>query len=212
MGLEYKASSAVLAALLLCAGPAQGDQDVEKAGNLHFGDPAPKATERMRNIDGRALSISDTQGPKGTLVLFSCNACPWVKAWEDRIAAIGNAYRKRGIGVIAINANDPEVVPEDGYKQMVERAQEKGLEFPYVVDASSDVAAAFGATRTPEAFLFDGEGRLIYHGAIDDNARNPDQVEDHYLKDALDALIAGESIQRRSTKALGCSIKFRRKS
>ena len=211
MGHKYTVVSAGLAALLLCGGPAHGGQDVEKAWNLHFGDPAPKATEKMTNTDGRALSISDAKGPKGTLVLFSCNACPWVKAWEDRISAIWNAYRKRGIGVIAINANDPEVVPEDGYEQMVERAQERGFEFPYVVDASSDVATAFGATRTPETFLFDGEGRLVYHGAIDDNARNPDQVEGRYLKDALDALIAGESIRPRSTKALGCGIKFRRK-
>ena len=211
MGLKHTVVPAVLAVLLLSRGPAQAGQDVEKAGNLHFGDPAPKATEKMTNIDGRALSISDAKGSKGTLVLFSCNACPWVKAWEDRIAAIGNTYRKRGIGVIAINANDPEVVPDDGYEQMVQRAQERGFEFPYVVDASSDVAAAFGATRTPEAFLFDGGGRLVYHGAIDDNARNPEGVEDRYLTDALDALIAGESVRQRSTKALGCSIKFRRK-
>ena len=142
--------------------------------------------------------------------MFSCNHCPWVIAWEDRIAEIGNAYQKKGFGVIVINPNDPGVKGEDSYEEMVQRAKEKGFEFPYVVDATSDVARAFGATRTPEVFLFDTAGKLVYHGAIDDNARNPEAIEKHYLKDALNALVAGKAIPTAQTKALGCTIKWRK--
>jgi peroxiredoxin len=176
---------------------------------LGIGDAIPSADVKMKNVDGRELSIADVEGPHGTLIIFSCNACPWVKAWEQRIAAIGNTYGGRGIGVIAINSNDPEQVPEDRFEVMQERAEQRGFAFPYVVDSTSDVARAFGATHTPEAYLFDAAGRLVYHGAIDDNARHPDEVTRHYLRDALDALLAGEAIAPAETKALGCSIKFR---
>ncbi|HEX9638294.1 MAG TPA: thioredoxin family protein [Acidobacteriota bacterium] len=176
---------------------------------LALGAAAPKTEVKMKNIDGRELSIADAAGEKGTLVMFSCNACPWVKAWEDRIAALGNRYQKKGVGVIVINPNDPEVQAEDSYAVMQERAKQRGFEFPYVVDATSDVARAFGATRTPEAFLFDAAGKLIYHGAIDDNAKQPDQVEEPYLKNALEALIGGQAIAVRETKSIGCTIKFR---
>lgn len=176
---------------------------------LPLGEPAPKATVRMKNVDGRETSIAEAAGKNGTLVIFSCNACPWVKAWEDRIASLGNAYRARGVGVIAVNSNDPGQVAEDGFEEMQRRAKERGFEFPYVVDATSEVAAAFGATRTPEVFLFDRAGRLVYHGAIDDNAKEPQKVEAHYLRDALEAVLAGRPVPMKETKALGCTIKLR---
>lgn len=179
---------------------------------LKIGDSLPMAEVKMKNIDGRELSIKDVAGEKGTLVMFSCNSCPWVKAWEDRIAEIGNTYQKKGIGVIVINPNDPSKNAEDSFEEMKKRAKKRGFEFPYVVDATSDLARAFGATRTPEAFLFDTKGKLVYHGAIDDNARHPDQVKATYLKDALDALIAGKEIPLAETKALGCTIKFRKET
>ena len=176
---------------------------------LGLGQPAPKADVKMKGVDGNQVSISETAGKNGTLVIFSCNACPWVKAWEDRIASLGNTYRAKGVGVIAINSNDPGQVPEDGYEHMQKRAKEKGFAFPYVVDSTSEVAAAFGASRTPEAFVFDRTGKLVYHGAIDDNAKEPEKVEARYLKDALEAVLAGTSVPVKQTKALGCTIKFR---
>jgi peroxiredoxin len=182
---------------------AQGQQP------LAIGSTSPKTGVKMKNVDGREFSISDVAGPKGTLVMFSCNACPWVKAWETRIAALGNTYRQKGVGIIAINSNDPKVQSEDSFEVMQKRAQERGFQFPYVVDATSDVARAFGASRTPEAFLFDASGKLVYHGAIDDNAKAPDQVESHYLKDALEAVIGGRKVAVRETKSIGCTIKFR---
>jgi hypothetical protein len=126
--------------------------------------------------------------------------------------SLGNASVKRGVGVIAINANDPTDYPEDDFSTMQSNAKKSQMEFPYVVDATSDVARAFGATRTPEAFLFDAHGKLVYHGAIDDNAHQPDQVKSRYLEDAVNALVDGKPIALAETKALGCGIKFRTKT
>jgi hypothetical protein len=176
---------------------------------LAIGSVVPMAEAKMKNVDGRELAIADVKREKGTLVLFTCNACPWVKAWESRIVEIGNTYSASGIGVIAINSNDPGKVPEDGFEVMQERARERGMKFPYVVDATSAVARAFGATRTPEAFVFDAAGKLVYHGTIDDNAKEPDKVTERYLTDALEALVAGREVALKETKALGCTIKFR---
>ena len=111
--------------------------------------------------------------------------------------------------MVAVNANDPSAAAEDGYDGMVSRAKEKGFAFPYVVDATSGVAKAFGATRTPEAFLFDKDGKLAYHGAVDDNMQDATKVEKSYLKDALDAVAGGKAVPVAETKSIGCSIKFR---
>ncbi len=182
-----------------------------QAESLNLGSSIPQATVKMKNIDGKSLSIDDIKGTKGTLVIFSCNHCPYVKAWQSRFVALGNSYQKKGIGVIAINPNDPAVYPEDSYEVMQERARDNQYQFPYVVDATSDVARAFGATHTPEAFLFDSEGRLVYHGAIDDDLQI-DKVTKQYLSDALDALIDGKPIPTPETKSVGCGIKMRAKN
>lgn len=179
------------------------------AAAIELGDPAPATTVKMKDVSGRMLSIADVQGTKGTMVMFSCNACPWVKAWETRIAELGNKAPEMGIGVIVINPNDPAKVAEDSYEVMQERAKERGFKFPYVVDDTSGVAKAFGATRTPEVFLFDAAGKLVYHGAIDDNAREPEKVEKRYLADAMQAVVAGTPVPVAASKALGCTIKWR---
>jgi hypothetical protein len=179
------------------------------AAALELGEAAPMRTVKMKNIDGSELSLADSVGPKGLLVVFTCNHCPWARAWEDRLVALGNSYQGKGIGVVAVNSNDPAEFPEDGWEQMQARAKSKGYGFPYVVDATSGVARAFGASKTPEAYLFDREGRLVYTGAIDDNARDPGAVREPYLKNALDAVVAGAPVRQPTTKALGCSIKLR---
>lgn len=176
---------------------------------LAIGDVLPASDVEMKNVDGKMVTIASVKGEKGTLVVFTCNHCPFAKAWEDRITALGNEFKAKGIGSIAINANDPKNMPADGFAAMVKRAKKLGLEFPYAVDATSDLARTYGATKTPEVFLFDGENKLVYHGAVDDNSRDPAGVESHYLKDALTALAGGEPIEMTSTKAVGCSIKLR---
>lgn len=182
---------------------------VQVAGALQLGDTMPMTTVKMKSVSGKEVTLSEVAGPKGTLVIFSCNHCPWVQAWETRMTALGNELPGKGIGVVAINSNDPAAYPGDDYADMVERARTRGFTFPYVVDSTSDVARAFGATHTPEAFLFDRAGKLVYHGAIDDNAQNAAKVEHHYLADAADALLAGKPIVAAETKSIGCSLKLR---
>jgi peroxiredoxin len=189
------------------------DTEMTAKEGIKMGDKAPMTDVKMKNATSEGMvSIDDVKGEHGTLVLFSCNHCPYVVAWEDRIASIGNAYMDKGFGVIAINSNDPETYPTDAYEPMVKRAEEKGFQFPYVVDATSDVARAYGAERTPEVFLFNADNELVYHGAIDDNSENADAVEKTYLIDALDAVMAGNDVPMAETKAIGCSIKFRKSS
>ena len=177
---------------------------------LALGSAIPMADARLKNIDGKEIAVADLAGKKGTLVVFTCNACPWAKLWESRIAAIGNAAQKRGIGVVAINSNDPGVNSEDSYGEMVKRAKKLGLKFAYAVDGTSQVAVAYGATKTPEAFLFDASGKLVYHGTIDDNAKDAKSVKQFYLRQAVDAVAAGKAVPTAETKSLGCSIKFRK--
>jgi peroxiredoxin len=194
-------------AALMAGGTAAQAQDAPTS--LAIGAPAPKADVKMASTDGRNLSITDVRGEKGTLVVFTCNHCPWAKAWQGRIVGLGNTYAKRGVGVIVVNPNDPEAFPEDAFAVMQERAKELKMAVPYVVDATSDVARAFGATHTPEAFLFDRKGKLVYHGGIDDNAKEPEKVTARWLRDALESTVAGKSVALKETKALGCSIKLR---
>lgn len=177
---------------------------------LKIGDSIPMVETKMKNVDGKSLAIQSVRGSKGTLVVFSCNACPFVKAWEDRMVGLGNEFQKKGVGVIAINSNDPKRVEEDSFDMMKKRYQEKNYEFPYVMDTTSDVARKFGASRTPEAFLFNAKNELVYHGAIDDNWENAKEVDQQFLKEALTALLAGKDIKLKKTRAVGCSIKFRK--
>jgi hypothetical protein len=127
------------------------------------------------------------------------------------MVAIGNASAKRGVGAITINSNDPASYPEDSMEVMQQHARDKGYQFPYVVDGTSDVARAFGATHTPEVFLFDKDGKLVYHGAIDDDSV-ASKVTKNFLNDALAALVEGKPISVSETKAIGCTIKYRSKT
>lgn len=197
-------------AFVLSLAPAAALAEDAAPEPLALGAAAPMSAAKLKSVDGKDVAFTDVAGKKGTLVVFTCNHCPWAKMWEQRIAAIGNAAAKKGIGMIAINANDPGAYAEDSYDQMIARAKKLGIKYPYVVDATSDVARAYGATRTPEAFLFDAAGKLVYHGAVDDNAKEPKAVKQAYLRQAVDAVVAGKSVAMAETKAMGCGIKYRK--
>ncbi len=179
-------------------------------GPIAIGDAAPMTDVKMEGVDGKSITIADVKGEKGTLVIFSCNHCPVAKAYESRIVEIGNEWKKKGFGVVVINSNDPSTEPVDGLDEMKTRAKDGGYEFPYVVDATSDVARAFGASKTPEVFLFDKELKLAYYGAVDSDQQDAKGATP-YLKNALAALADGKKIETPTTKALGCGIKFRAK-
>jgi cytochrome oxidase Cu insertion factor (SCO1/SenC/PrrC family) len=187
-------------------------QGGKAAPALALGSTMPMADAKLKNVDGKDVTLASLKGAKGTLVVFTCNACPWAKKWESRVASIGNDAVKRGFGVVAINSNDPGKNPEDGYDVMKARAKTRGMKFPYAVDGTSELARAFGANKTPEVFLFDAAGKLVYHGAIDDNADDAKAVKASYLQDAVAAVAAGKKVTNAQTKALGCTIKFRAKS
>lgn len=173
-------------------------------------DKLPELTQKLKNIDGKMLTLDEIKTEKGLLVVFSCNHCPYVKKWQDRMVDASNDAVSKGIGVVFINSNDPNQNSEDSFKNMQDLAKTKGYQFPYTVDSTSDYARKFGAEKTPEVFLFNPQGQLVYHGAIDDSL-DPKKVKTSYLKEAVNQLLSGQKIENAATKSLGCSIKLREK-
>ena len=179
------------------------------AGELEIGSTMPLKDLELADISGKNITLANAKGDAGTLVVFSCNTCPWVIRWEDRYVSLANTYAQKGIGMIAVNSNAARFGGEDSLEEMLEHAKNKGYNFPYAQDPESELASAFGATKTPHIYLFNGDDKLVYRGAIDDNAKNAKKVDEPFLANAIDALLAGNPISPQTTKALGCSIKFK---
>ncbi len=180
---------------------------VTAQAGLNIGGPLPMGDVKMKSTEGKSVSIDElSKDKKGTLVIFSCNTCPYAKAWKDRIAEIGKDALKRGLAVAVINANDSKTNKQEDLAAM----QMQLFPFPYVVDETSDVARAFGADKTPDVFLFNKDKKLVYKGAVDDNAEDAKAVKSPYLKTALNQLLAGEPVKPDVTKSVGCGIKFRK--
>lgn len=175
--------------------------------NLNTGDEAIPFT--LPGVDGREHSLSDYREKGAVAVIFSCNHCPYVRAWEDRMVQIQREYADRGAQLLAINANDAGKYPNDGFEEMEKRAAEKGFSFPYLRDGSQETARAYGAERTPEAFVFDRDRRLVYHGTIDDSYDDPSAVTRAYLREALDAALSGQRPPTTETRPVGCTIKWK---
>ncbi len=167
---------------------------------------------KLKNTDGKMISLSDYANAKGFIIVFTCNHCPYAKAYQDRIIALDKKYKPKGFPVIAINSNDSESNSEDSYENMIVRAKEKGFTFPYLRDETGDVCRKFGASRTPQVFLLEKKGSDLivkYTGAIDDNSQDPAKVTSPYLANATEALIAGSQPDPSFTKAIGCGIKLK---
>ena len=178
------------------------------AKELDLGSILPLGDIKMADISGKDVSLNDAKGKNGLLVIFSCNTCPWVIAWEDRYVELADTYKDKGVGIVAINSNETQFENVDSMEEMQAHAKEQGYNFYYTMDNGSKLASEFGATKTPHIYLFDNKDKLVYRGAIDDNARKPDKVENTYLADAIDNMLAGSAIDPTATKALGCAIKF----
>ena len=164
----------------------------------------------LKNIDGEYVSMADYPDAKGFMVIFTCNHCPYSVAYEDRIIELDKKFKPLGYPVIAINPNDPELQPQDGFEEMQFRATEKGFTFPYLIDEGQDVYPEYGANRTPHVFLLQAvEGKYIvkYVGAIDDNYQDEAAVKEKYVENAINALINGQKPEPDFTKAIGCTIK-----
>lgn len=175
--------------------------------SLKIGDPAPAFS--LPGTDGRTYSLDGLADKPVLVVVFSCNHCPYVQAYEDRLIAIQRDYVGRGVQVVAINSNDDANYPEDSFEQMMARARARGFNFVYLRDASQAVARAYGATHTPQLFVFDRARMLRYTGKIDDNWQNPQAVTRRFLQDAIDALLNGRDPVEAQTHAIGCTIKWK---
>ncbi|MCX7885660.1 MAG: thioredoxin family protein [Verrucomicrobiae bacterium] len=193
-----------LAALMVCAFGAQAA--------LKIGDKIPATDVKLTGEGGKEYTLAELKGPRGLLVIFTCNACPYAVAWERRIVDLGNKWiqKEYGVGVVAVNPNDPNVSPSDTLDKIVARAKKEFYKFPYLADTTQNLAKAFGATKTPECFLFNAKGELVYHGAVDDNHKDAKKVKQKYLEQALNAMRHGEPIPVPETKAIGCTIKWRK--
>ena len=165
---------------------------------------------KLKNVDNKIVSLSDYKGAKGYIVIFTCNHCPYAKAYENRIIALNHKYASKGYPVIAINPNDPKVEPQDSFEGMKQRAKEKGFTFPYLFDQGQTIYPQYGATKTPHVFVLqkeNGKNIVRYIGAIDDNYSDAKDVSHKYVEDAVDALLANKPVLLTSTVAIGCSIK-----
>ena len=181
------------------------------SASLAIGSPMPPFNG-LPGTDGKTHSADECAGRKILVVVFSCNHCPYVQAYEDRMIAFQREYGSKGVQLVAINANEIQHYPEDNFEEMMKRAEAKGFNFPYLRDDDQHVAESFGATHTPQFFVFAGvpnDRRLQYSGKMDDNYQNPGAVKRAYLREAVDALLAGKPVPEPETYSIGCTIKWR---
>ncbi len=175
--------------------------------NLKIGSTAPDFN--LEGIDGKHYSLNSFADKNALIIIFSCNHCPYVQAYEGRIKQIQEDYSSKRVSVVAINSNEDLNYPDDSFENMKKRAAEQKFNFLYLRDEDQTVARAYDATHTPEIFLFDKNRKLAFHGKIDDNWQEPDKVQNHYLKNALDELLAGKEISVPETFTIGCTIKWK---
>jgi thioredoxin-related protein len=174
---------------------------------LALSSPIPMADAKMKATDGKQYSIADVKGKNGVLVMFSCNTCPYVVRYQARTRETLKYAKENGFGIIIINSNEAQRDDEDSYAAMKSYSSDQGyVNIPYVVDEKSAVANAFGATRTPELFLFNKKGVLVYHGAIDDNHIAAEAKRQH-AKMAMEELAMGKEIAVKESRSVGCTIK-----
>jgi peroxiredoxin len=185
-----------------CAGP-------EKPAPVELAIGAPAPDFKLVGADGATHTLADYKEAKAIVVVFTCLSCPVARAYEERTIALAKDYAERGVQVVAIMPNDPSIVPADATDKLKARATEMKYPFPYLIDETQSVATTFGAKVTPHIFVFGADRKLAYRGRIDDEA-DPGKVTTHDLRKALDQILAGQSVTMASTKAFGCSIKWKK--
>ena len=174
---------------------------------LPIGSALPNADVKLKDVTGKLVTMEEAKKKNGLLVMFSCNTCPYVIRNQQRTKAVCKYALQNNIGVILLNSNETQRDEGDGFSDMQAYAKEQGYQWNYVVDVDSKIADAFGANRTPECFLFNGDLKLSYHGGIDDNPGDEENVSRQYLKEAINQLINGKDIAIKETRSVGCSIK-----
>lgn len=167
---------------------------------------------KLKNVDGKMMSLADFTDAKGFIVVFTCNTCPYSKMYEQRIEDLNKMYASKGYPVVAINPNDKQRQPGDSFDEMIKRADEKSFSFPYLYDETQEIATAYGATRTPHVYILSKSGKSLkveYIGAIDNNAKSGADATEKYVEAAVNNLIDGKKVDNTFTKAVGCTIKWK---
>lgn len=175
--------------------------------SIEIGSTIPMADVKMQSVDKKEVDLERVKTKNGLLVMFSCNTCPYVIKSQQRTKESMEYAKSHDVGMVIINSNEAQRDDADSYNAMVSYAKKQGYSVPYVVDDKSKLADAFGASRTPEVFLFDGSGKLVYKGAMEDNPSNPSESKEMYLKMAIDRMLAGQPVDPSTTKSIGCTIK-----
>lgn len=192
--------SLLIAALLLVPG-------AKPFFGLPLGSSIPKADIRVKDVSGKEINLLQAKGANGLLVMFSCNTCPYVIRNQDRTKEVCSYAGQHQIEVILLNSNEGSRDGGNSFADMQSYAKAQGYQWSYALDDNAVLAGAFGASRTPECFLFDKNGILVYHGAIDDSPGDPSSVKRHHLQAAVDEMLAGKPITVKETRSVGCSIR-----
>ena len=174
---------------------------------LPIGATLPKPELKLKDISGKEISLKEAMKKNGLLVMFSCNTCPWVIKNQSRTIEAANYALSKEIGVILLNSNEGQRDDADSYSEMKAYAAAQGYKWYYAVDANNVLADEFGANRTPECFLFNADGKHVYHGAIDDNPGDASSVNRKHLKMAMDEMTAGKEVSVKESRSMGCQIK-----
>lgn len=207
MHRDMKTKGSVLVILLVVCGALLAFINNHPFEELSLNSPIPLTDIKMKDVSGKAVCLDDIKTSKGTLVIFSCNTCPFVRKMEGRIREVTEICARENIGCVLINSNEGQRDGDDSFESMKAYYKEQGLSCFYTVDEKSRLANAFGAGRTPQCFLFNGDGKLVYKGAIDDNVKDATLVKEAYLKNAISAVLSNEKPPVRETKSIGCTIK-----
>ena len=168
---------------------------------------------KLRNVDGKMISLSNYPKAKGFIIVFTSNHCPFAKLYPERMNKLNTKYKALGVPLLALCSMDTLVYEEDSFGKMVKKAHDEKFNYPYLCDNMQTAAKDFGAQKTPHAFIIWNEkGKWIikYSGSIDDNGKEPDKVQNRYVENAVDALIKGKNVEIKETKSVGCKIYFRK--
>ena len=174
--------------------------------SLPIGAPIPKADVKVKDVSGKELSLQEAKQSNGLLVMFTCNTCPYVVRNQGRTNEVCKYAQTNKVGVVLLNANEGDRGGDNSFTEMQSYAKAQGYQWAYAVDEKSILADAFGASRTPECYLFDKNGKLVYHGAIDDSPGDAGQVKRHHLAAAIDEMTQGKEVTTKETRSVGCSI------
>jgi len=184
-----------------------------RPGGAGYGVGDKASDFKLKNVDGKMISMAEMKDAKGFIVVFTCNHCPFSVAYEDRLIDLHKKYSSKGYPVVAINPNDEGIVPEDSFENMVIRSKEKKFPFVYLQDKTQEIAKAYGASRTPHIYILGRKGKDLvvqYIGAIDDNTDDATAAKNKYVENAMNDILANKPVAVSSTKAIGCSVKYKK--